>query len=215
LIQKIDQLFAKDLEYYSSCLRSDRKGRFKIKLFTNGVTIGNDEISVSEVEKLGRFDHIKVDLLVSIKGVYEKAFCALQGDSSSGKGRFEHQVSCLEKLLSASKGNLDIQPVLGFYHSKHFNIKAPEIDAEDMFVFDGSPLSQRLYHVLKAYISNGNKFFVEPVHALGKAQKDIDKFYHEKCLYLERSDLIEAGLESNSKTDHQKTKLARLFRADD
>ena len=169
---------------------------------------------MSEVEKLGQFNCIKVDLLVSIKGLYEEAFCSLQGDTSSYKGCFEYQVSCLEKLLNSTKGNLNIQPILGFYHSNHFNIKASNIDAKNMFVFDKSPLSKKLYHILKTYISNGNGFFVEPVHALGKTEKNIEEFYSSKSSHLEKSDLIEADLKSNSKTDYRKTKLKYLFSTD-
>ncbi len=215
LMQKIDQVFTEDFEYYSSCLKFDSKRKFRIKLFTNGITIGNDEIRVSEVEKLGQFNYIKVDLLVSIKGFYEEAFCSLQGDIFSCKGCFGHQVSCLEKLLNAAKGNLKVQPILGFYHSNHFNIKAPNIDAKNMFVFNESPLSKRLYHVLKAYISNGNGFFVEPVHALGKTEREIEDFYNKKSIHLERSSLIEPDLKSNSKTDYRKTKLKCQFSTDD
>lgn len=83
--------------------------------------------------------------------------------------------------------------------------------AKNMFVFNETPLSIRLYSVLKDYISNGNGFFVEPIHALGKNEKEIKEFYLEKCSYLERSDLIESDLRSNSKTDYRKTKLKCLF----
>ncbi len=67
---------------------------------------------------------------------------------------------------------------------------------------------------MKDYILKGNGFFVEPVHALGKTKKDIEEFFHKECIYLERSDLIESDLKSNSKTDYQKTKLEYLFSTD-
>ncbi len=210
-IKRIDALFIEDFEYYSSFFKLDSKKRFKIKLFTNGITIGNSEISLSEIEKLNQFIHIRVDLLVSIKGFHEEGFSALQGDDSYGKNNFEYQISCLEKLVNVSRHNLYIQPVLGFYHSNHFNIKAPQINAKDMFIFNETSLSKRLYNVLKDYISKGHGFFVEPVHALGKTERDVNLFYFEKCSYLEISDLIESHLKSNSKTDYRKTKLKRLF----
>ncbi|MCI8497360.1 MAG: 4Fe-4S cluster-binding domain-containing protein [Clostridiales bacterium] len=210
-IKRIDNLFTEDFEYYSSSLKLDSKKRFKIKLFTNGITIGNGEISLSEIDKLNQFNNIRVDLLVSIKGFHEEGFSALQGDASCGKNSFEYQVSCLEKLVNISRRSLYIQPVLGFYHSNHFNIKAPQIHAKDMFMFNETPLSIRLYSILKDYISSGHGFFVEPVHALGKTQREVNLFYFEKCSYLEISDLIEPDLKSNSKTDYRKTNLKYLF----
>ena len=98
-----------------------------------------------------------------------------------------------------------------FYHSNHFNIKAPQIDAENMFIFNETPLSRRLYNILKDYILKGTGFFVEPVHALGKNEKAINEFYLQKQSYLERLNLIESDLKSNSKTDYRKTKLKCLF----
>lgn len=211
LLKRIDNSFAEDFEFYRSCLKFDSKERFKIKLFTNGITIGNGEISISDIDKLGQFKNIRLDLLVSIKGFYEEAFCSLQSDASYCSDYFEHQVVCLEKLVNSTRYNLYIQPVLGFYHSNIFNIKAPHIEAKEMFVFKETPLSGRLHNILENYISKKIKFFVEPVHALGKTAKDIDAFYQKKCLYLEKSGLIEPELKSNSKTDHQKTKLKYLF----
>ena len=210
-IKKIDDILTEDFEYYSSSLKLDSKKRFKIKLFTNGITIGNGEISISEINKLNQFNNIRVDLLVSIKGFHEEGFYALQGDNSCDKDCFEHQVSCLEKLVSFPQHSLYVPPVLGFYHSNHFNIKAPQIHAKNMFIFNETPLSKRLYIVLKNYISKGNGFFVEPIHALGKTEKEVKEFYEKKCSYLERSNLIESDLKSNSKTDYRKTKLKCLF----
>ena len=213
-LKRINNLFAKDFEYYSSCLKLDSRKRFRIKLFTNGITIGNGEISISEIDKLSQFDNIRLDLLVSIKGFYEEAFRSLQNNISYNNNYFEHQVSCLEKLVKSTRNNLYVQPVLGFYHSNIYNIKSPNIHAKNMFKFNETPLSKRLYSVLKDYILKGNGFFVEPVHALGKTEKEIEEFYLKKCLYLERSDLIESDLKSNSKTDYRKTKLKYLFSTD-
>lgn len=213
-MQRFDDWFDENFEYCSACLKQDAKKRFKVKIFTNGVTIGNGEIDVSEIDKLSQLNHIRIDLLVSIKGFYEEAFHALQRDAFCHDSCFHDQVVCLEKLKDSSQGSLCVQPVLGFYHSNHFNIKAPDIPAEDMFVFNESPLSKRLYSVLSYYISKGNGFFVEPVHALGKAEKEKDEFYRENRSHLERFDLIEPELKSNSKTNYKKTKLNDLFDTD-
>lgn len=210
-IKRIDNLFTEDFEYCNSSLKLDSKKRFKIKLFTNGITIGNGKINISEIEKLNQLNNIRVDLLISIKGFYEEGFSSLQVDTSYEKNGFEYQVSCLEKLINIPQRNLYIQPVLGFYHSNHFNIKAPQIHSKDMFIFNETPLSKRLYRVLKSYISNGYKFFVEPVHAPRKTDKAIDLFYSENFSHLETSDLIEPDLKSNTKTDYRNTKLKYLF----
>lgn len=211
-INRLDNLFAEDFEYCRSCLRLDSKNRFKVKIFTNGVTIGNGEIDLAKIEELGRFNNIRIDLLVSVKGLYEEAFCALQSDAGCGGEYFEHQVACLEKLADATRRNLYVHAVLGFYHSKNFNIRAPHIDAKDMFKFDETPLSVRLYSALEKYKGKRDKgFFVEPIHALGKKEEDKEKFYNKNSLYLERSDLIEPDLKSNSKTNYEKTKLKFLL----
>lgn len=164
----------------------DFQKRFKIKIFTNGITIGNGEISLSEINKLNQFNHIRVDLLVSIKGFHEEGFYALQGDATYNKDCFGAQVSCLEKLVDFPQHSLYIQPVLGFYHSNHFNIKSPQIHAKNMFVFNETPLSIRLYSVLKDYISNGNGFFVEPIHALGKKRKRNKRVLFRKVFILRK-----------------------------
>ncbi|MCI8611902.1 MAG: hypothetical protein HFE66_08315 [Clostridiales bacterium] len=210
-LKKIDDLLTENFEYYSSSLKLDSSKRFRVKLFTNGITIGNGKIKLEKIKALNQFNHIRVDLLVSIKGFHEEGFCALQGDTSCNKDYFEHQISCLEKLVSLPQHTLYVQPVLGFYHSNHFNIKAPQIDAENMFIFNETPLSRRLYNILKDYILKGTGFFVEPVHALGKNEKAINEFYLQKQSYLERLNLIESDLKSNSKTDYRKTKLKCLF----
>lgn len=210
-IKKIDDLLTEDSEYYRSSLKLDSKKRFKIKLFTNGVTIGNNEIDISEISKLNQFNNIRVDLLVSIKGFHEEGFYALQDDTSYIKDCFKYQVSCLEKLVNLRQHNLYVRPVLGFYHSNHFNIKAPQINAKNMFIFNETSLSKKLYSILKNYIYKKNGFFVEPIHALGKTKKEINEFYLKNSSYLERPNLIEPDLKSNSKTDYRKTKLKSLF----
>lgn len=211
LLAKIDYMIQQHFDFCSSSLKLDAKNRFKVKLFTNGITIGNGEISIDDIDKLNKLNNIKVDLLVSIKGFHEEGFCALQKEPCDNAGYFEAQISCLEKLLRLVPRNLYIQPVLGFYHSEHFNIKAPNISAEDMFVFRQSSLSQRLYAVLRAHIARGSNLYIEPIHALGKQKKDIEAFFQANPLYLEKTNLIEPDLKSNSKRKYESTKLVVLL----
>lgn len=211
LLSKIDRMIQQDLDFCASTLALNGNKRFRIKLFTNGITIGNGQISPADIAKLGQLEHIKVDLLISIKGFHEEGFCALQNKPFDNESYFEAQVSCLEKLVGLASPNIKIQPVLGFYHSEHFNIKAPNVRSIDMFTFRSTDLSQRLRNVLQAYIAAGNGFFVEPIHALGKTKGKIEAFFQANALYLEKTDLIEPCLKSNSKRNYEGTKLVALL----
>ena len=211
-LHKLDSYILENLDYCYSVLKVNAQKRFKVKLFTNGVTIGNGAIDVSDIKLLSDLKNINTELLISLKGLHENGFNALQSDCFNANDCFEHQIICLEKLLNEyDKKKLHIQPVLGFYHSEHFNIETQSIKASNMFVFDDTPLSKRLHDILKKYISKGYGFYVEPIHAVGKTNKDIQVFYKANTSLLNYFDLVEANLKSNRKTDYKKTKLKDLF----
>ncbi|UMZ72548.1 4Fe-4S cluster-binding domain-containing protein [Natranaerofaba carboxydovora] len=185
-------------------LKTDDK--FKVKIFTNGITIGKREIKEEDILLLNSFKQIKVEMLLSLKGLNTNEFYALQNNGSYNN--FYYQIEGLNKLIPNKHKNFNIDPVLGFYHSEHFNIKCPDIPAEKMFKFDKNDFNSiKLKQILKEHIENKGKFYVEPVHAPRKNKNSKTNFFYNNKDYLENDSLIENDLKSNTKTNYRKTKI--------
>ena len=108
--------------------------------------------------------------------------------------------------------NMKLEPVLGFYHSDDFNIKTPLICAEKMFVFDPyDPVSRRLRMLLKEYMENKGKIYVEPVHPAHQSKEGKEEFYSQFKEYLEEDHLIEPALKGGSKKNIKDTLLANIL----
>lgn len=191
-------------------LNLNRKGKFKIKIFTNGVSIGENTISNSDLYHLGLFEGLDIRILLSLKGLNENATNQLQSKCNY-QNLLNLQVNALEKLMCLPK-NVKLEPVLGFYHSADFNIKTPELCAEKMFAFDPcDPVSTRLKVLLKNHIANKEKIYVEPVHSVPQSKKGKEDFYSHFREFLEKDCLIEPYLKGGTRKNINDTLLVNIL----
>lgn len=108
LLKEINKFIVSNFDLCEANLKLDSKSRFRVKLFTNGITIGNETISLSDIKRLEELLNIRIDLLVSFKGLSENAFFELQSDGFSKRNFFEYQINCLEKLVNLNCENVHI-----------------------------------------------------------------------------------------------------------
>lgn len=208
-LRSINQ-YVRESKEASNYLNFNRKKQFKVKIFTNGICIGQDVITHTDLLELNELENIDVRLLLSLKGLNQKATCQLQSEQSD-KLLFL-QVNALENLLQLPLKSITIEPVLGFYHSSDFNIKTPEIAAKNMFVFNADDaVSLKLHQLLKKHIAKKGKIYVEPVHSVPQSNKGREKFYHEFELFLERDCLIEPKLKGGSRKNIKDTILTETI----
>lgn len=205
-LQKINNYIESNTES-CSYLKFNRKGKFKIKLFTNAIKIGEGVIESADLLTLDNLKHLDIRLLLSLKGFNSSETSQLQVDKSE-EDIFNSQVKALKTILSLPLKNITLEPVLGFYHSADFNIKTPTIAAEKMFKFDvGDPISKELQQLLKCHINRKGKIFVEPVHSVPQNKKGKKEFYAKFSDYLEISEIIEPQLKGGSRKDMKVTQL--------
>lgn len=209
-LRGIDQ-YIQEHQNASAYLTLNRKKQFKIKIFTNGICIGRDIITDSDLLALDGLEYLDVRILLSFKGLNQAAANQLQATGVCND-LLSLQVKALEKLLHLPFKNITVEPVLGFYHSCDFNIKTAAICAEDMFVFDfKDPVSARLHELFKKHIASKGKVFVEPVHSVPQSKKGKEEFFSTFKQYLEINPLIEPDLKGGSRKNIKETRLASVI----
>lgn len=202
LLGLLDESFKAESKYISGT----KKG-FVVKIFTNGVSIGNGAISRDQLMQLTRFEHLDIRILLSLKGLYTEGAVALQ-DHVLDKDFFKSQVNALNVLLSLPSAALRVEPVLGFYHSCDFNIQAPGISPQSILNFrKNDPVSMELKALLNRHVEANGQFYVEPVHAAKQTVLGKKEFLQAHPDYLSTEDLIEPTLKNGTKTKYQVTKL--------
>ncbi|WP_250228231.1 hypothetical protein [Anaeropeptidivorans aminofermentans] len=200
--------------YISNCVQNNidsflnlnKSNCFKIKLFTNGIEIGNGNITRDMLESLNSLAYLDIRL----KGLKARGFLCKYDDIKKQREWFRNQVNAFKVLSTLSVGSIKLEPVLGFYHSEIFNIKLPTIKSSNMFTFDENDEdSEMLRCMLKKHISKKGKFYVEPIHAKNKGQEQ--NFFDIFSEYLENTSLIEPKLVANNRKNYMETKLSDLL----
>ena len=211
-LNRFDDYIKTNREYLNNNILL-RKGRFKVKIFTNAITIGKKSIGLDSICNLKKLNNLKTILLLSLKGTSLKEFAGLQRKDT---GLFKYQVNAVRDILSISckdDESLVIQLVLGFYHSCYYNIKTRSIPSKEMFHFNGKDLlSKELRKLIFDFRNDGNRLYVEPIHPPLRNSKKTKCEYEEMNKdWLETGNLIEGNLKSHSKTNVTKTKLNSIF----
>ena len=199
------------IQQHSVYLKINKLKRFKVKIFTNGVSIGLNEVTLQDIYSLDCLGNLDIRILLSIKGLNEKNTEALQAKTHPFSV-LDLQARALEILLENRFRSIKIEPVLGFYHSCDFNIKAPGIAANEMFTFsECDAASKKLQKLLASFKSEGGAIFVEPVHSVPQTPKGKNAFYEEYQDFLEMDTLIERDLKGGSRRNLAHTKLYQLI----
>ena len=200
-----------EIQQHSIYLKTNKLKRFKVKIFTNGISIGLNEVTLQDIYSLDCLSNLDIRILLSIKGVNEKNTNALQAKTYPFS-ILDLQTRALEMFLENRFRSIKVEPVLGFYHSCDFNIKAPGIAANEMFVFNAcDAVSKKLQKLLTSFKAEGGAIFVEPVHSVPQTAKDKKAFYEEYRDFLEIDRLIECDLKGGSRRNLAKTKLYQFI----